>query len=101
VLVSTYTVLCVGGPLAGQWKVVNERTFEAAEPPKLTFSTEDTDTAIEPFVRHRYHVENFVMFGFATWVAVCERQFMGSTERNKAIMRALLQRDVAAQMGVL
>jgi hypothetical protein len=98
---STYTALCVGGPLDGQWRTVEDRTFEVAELPKLTFSTENTDAVIEPFARHRYHVDSIAMFGFHTYVAVCEKQFMGSSERNKAVLRALLQRDVAAQMGVL
>jgi hypothetical protein len=80
---------------------VEDRTFMMAEMPKVDFSAIDTDTVIEPFIQHRYHLENFVAFGFGCWVAVCERQFMGPTERNKAILRALLQRDVAAQMGVL
>jgi hypothetical protein len=75
--------------------------FEAAETPKLTFSTDDTDAVSKPLARHRYYVDNFAVFGFGLHVAVCEEQFMGSTERNKGILRALLQRDVAAQMGVL
>lgn len=98
---STYAALCVGGPLDGRWKVVHDRTFEVAKPLKLSFTTEDMDAVIEPFERYRYYVENFVMLGSAAWVAICEREFMGSDERNKAILRALLQRDVAAQMGVL
>lgn len=96
-----YTALCVGGPADGQWKTVEDRTFEMAEMPKVNFSAIDTDTIIEPFIQHRYHLERVAMFGFDLWVAVCERQFMGSTERNKAVLRALLQRDVAALMGVL
>ncbi|MBA2951457.1 hypothetical protein [Streptomyces himalayensis] len=98
---STYTALCVGGPKDGQWLTVDRRTFEVAELPKIEFTTAMTDAVIEPFVRHVYHVDNFVAFGFGVWIAVCERQFTGSTERNRAILRAILQRDVAAQMGVL
>lgn len=98
---SKYTALCVGGPANDQWKTVEDRTFLVAEMPKFTFSTENTDAVIEPLIQHMYHVDRMAMFGFGVWVAVCEKQFMGTTERNKAILRALLQRDVAAQMGVL
>jgi len=99
--VSAHTALCVGGPADGQWKVVEDRIFEVAETPKFTFSTDDTDSVIEPFTRHRYRVDVFSMLGFNVYVAVCERQFMDSAEQNRAVLRALLQRDVAAQMGVL
>lgn len=98
---STYTALCIGGPADGTWKTVEDRVFEVAEPVTLTFSVSDTLAIEEPFKRYQYRVESFAMFGFATEVAICEREFIGSTERHKAIMRALLQRDVAAQMGVL
>lgn len=98
---STYTVLCVGGPLDGQWRTVRDRIFEAAEPPNFTFSTANTDAIIEPFIRHEYRVENLAMLGFASWVAVCERQYRSSAERDRAVLRAVLQRDVAAQMGAL
>jgi hypothetical protein len=95
VLVSTYNVLCVGGPADGQWKVVEDRTFEVAELPKIEFTTAMTDAMIEPFIRHRYYVDQIAMLDFRLWIAVCERQFKGSTERNKAVLRAILQRDVA------
>lgn len=96
-----YTALCVGGPADGQWRTVEGRMFFMAEVPKVEFTTTAVEAITEPFVQHTYHLDQAVMFGFSAWIAVCERQFRGSTERNKAVLRALLQRDVAAQMGVL
>ncbi|CAL9368068.1 hypothetical protein [Streptomyces sp. enrichment culture] len=98
---STYDVLCVGGPLDGHWKVVYERSFEVAEPPKIAFTADVTAAVDEPFTKHRYFVDQVAMMDFRLWVAVCEGQFRGSLERNKAILRAILQRDVAAKMGAL
>jgi hypothetical protein len=97
--VSAHTALCVGGPLNGQWKVVEGCAFDVVEPPKLDFTS--TDSVIEPFTRHRYLVEPFSISGFSTWIALCEGAFMGAREINRAVLRAILQRDVAAQMGVL
>jgi hypothetical protein len=101
VLVNTYTVLCVGGPLGGQWKLVYERTFEAAEPPKIAFTTAMTDAVNEPFKRYRYDVEAIALFGSKMYVAVCHGEFIHSAEREKAIMRAVLQRDVANHLEAL
>lgn len=98
---STYDVLCVGGPLDGHWRAVEDRTFEAAEPPKIAF-TADMSAAVDvPFTKYRYFVDQIAMMDFRLWVAVCEGEFRGSTERNKAVLRAILQRDVAAKMGAL
>lgn len=94
--------LMVGGPANGRWRMVDRATVEVTDLPRIEWKANVAETAsiLEP-KRYLYHVDRIVMFGFPVDVAVCKREFMGSTERNKAVLRALLQRDVAAQMGVL
>jgi hypothetical protein len=96
-----YTVLCVGGPGDGRWQTVNQRSFEMAEPTPITYAETAATAAGESFTRHRYYVEAIALFGSSLHVAVCAGEFIGSREREKAILRAILQRDVAAQMGAL
>lgn len=98
---SAYTVLCVGGPADGTWKTSLGRIFEVAGPPKVEFTAAMTDAMIEPFIRYRYDVEALALFGHKLYVAVCHGQFERSRERERAIMRAVLQRDVAAQLEAL
>jgi len=88
-------VLMVGGPADGRWQMVQARTVE------VTDLVGVAETSIPEPRRYLYHVDRMAMFGFHLDVAVCEREFMGSTARNKAVLRALLQRDVAREMGVL
>jgi hypothetical protein len=95
------TALMVGGPADGQWRTVEAPTVEVTELPRIEWKANVAETTTLEPKRHLYHVDRLAMFGFGVWVAVCEREFMGSTERNKAVLRALLQRDVAREMGVL
>lgn len=88
-----YDVLCVGGPLDGQWRAVEDRTFEVAEPPKIAVD--------EPFTKYCYDVESIALFGFTLHVALCHDRFEGWREREKAVMRAVLQRDVANRLEAL
>ena len=98
------TVLMIGGPKDGTWCTTTQGCIEVEEMPRLDWKdwTGDTQSVDLPMpVRHQYYVAPMDMFGFRIDVAVCEKQFKSTAERNKAVLRALLQRDVAARMGVL
>jgi hypothetical protein len=88
------TVLMVGGPADGRWMVADGPMVIVVEPMSLDWSTTTVDIK-----QVQYFVMPIAMFGFSLNVAVAERDFSSSQEQNKAILRALLQRDVAEAMG--
>ena len=92
---ASYRVLCVGGSLDGRWRTVHGRSFEAAESPLTAISADMTLAMDEPFKRYRYDVEEIGLFSQSLHVAVCRGEFKDSWERKRAVMRAVLRRDVA------
>lgn len=87
-------VLMVGGPADGRWMVADGPMVIVAEPASLDWSATIVDIK-----QIQYRVMPVSMFGFGLNIAVAEREFSSSQEQNKAILRALLQRDVAEAMG--
>jgi hypothetical protein len=94
-------VLMIGGPVDGKWMMAEGPYIMVAEPSPLVWTDGPGDLSMPEFVQRRYYVETFAMLGFQLPVAICEREFIGGAERDRAVLRALLQRDVAAAMGVL
>lgn len=93
-------VLMIGGPADGRWMVANGHEVIVAEPPVMDWKalTADPLTTID-FRQVRYVVQPCGLFGFKLDVAVAEGEFRSSHDRNKAVARALFQRDVAEAMG--
>lgn len=95
-------VLMIGGPADGRWMVAEGRAIIVAEPPKLAWDalSADPDTGFD-FRQIQYHVQTCALFGLKLDVAVAEREFRSSRERDNAVVRALFQRDVAEAMGAM
>ena len=97
-------MLMIGGPKDGTWCATTQDRIEVEEWPRLDLKdwvAASQGIEVPMPVRHQYYVAPVEMFGFRLDVAVCEGQFKSTAERNKAVLRAMLQRDVAARMGVL
>lgn len=90
----SYKVLCVGGPLDGRWKTVVGRTFLADQ--RTRSAVADSPAEDDQSQRCRYDVEAVGLFGHALHVAVCDST--PPHEKYLAVMRALLQRDVALHL---
>lgn len=89
-------VLMVGGPADGTWRVFRGAVFIHVEMPPITF----VDDSPEP-VKHFYERERFFISGHELALAICLSEPWTTAGRNRAVLRAILQRDVAAVMGVL
>jgi hypothetical protein len=92
------SVLMVGGPADGKWMVTDDPIIFMAEPLTIDWKAEAPKA---PLIKQvQYYVQTFAIFGFSVNVAVAERAFLTSREQEKAVIKALMQRDVAAAMGV-
>lgn len=97
-------VLCVGGPVDGEWKVVRDRYFVVAEPERdfrlfpAPGKREEPQDIIPK--RHMYTVDRLSMFGHTLDVAIHDESLREGKDRNDMLLRAILQRDVAQAMGV-
>lgn len=89
--------LLVGGPADGTWRVLDGPAYIVVEPGKIDWKSESV--ALPDLKEVRYDADVIVVFGFKLDIAVAGREFRSSAERNKAIIRALFQRDVAEAMG--
>lgn len=94
------TVLMIGGPADGRWMVAVGYDIIVAESPTLDWTSLAADPLAEFDIRRvHYHVERCHLFNSVFDVAVAQAEFRSSGDRNKAIIRALFQRDVATAMG--
>lgn len=86
-------VLFVGGAADGRWIAVpaNAGLFRVPVPARPT-----TDLAGPSFEVHDYHVDRFMVFGRTVRVAMLSS--LGSADREDAVIKALFQRDVAAEV---
>ncbi|MEW1547509.1 hypothetical protein [Streptomyces tsukubensis] len=94
----TYSVLCIGGPLDGRWVTTAERTFLAASPTSGVLSVLEADDHPDRHWRYRYDVESIALFGHRLHVAVVDSPLTHSADRDRLMMRAVLQRDVVEQL---
>ncbi|AXG81130.1 hypothetical protein [Streptomyces paludis] len=93
-------VLMIGGPADGTWVTTEERTILVARRQTLAESMNALATSVE-VPHHTYEVETLGLFEWRLRVAFCRDEFPTTAGRNRAAARAVFQRDVAAQMGVL
>lgn len=94
------TVLMIGGPADGRWMVVDGYDIIVAESPEIDWAALSADPFPTYDLRQiRYHVERCHLFNSVFDVAVAQAEFRSSGDRDKAIIRALFQRDVATAMG--
>ena len=91
-------VLFIGGPEDGRWRELRESERELLVP-EIPPMWLDRDSIPAP-IHHIYRVEQFYIVGQPLYVA-----FRPSDPdyhyRTQAVLRAVLQRDVATVMGVL
>lgn len=92
------TVLMIGGPADGRWMVTDGLVVVVAEFGPLEW-TPDSVNAASNLKQIQYHVQAFAVLGMKLDVAVAEREFRTSRDRDNAVIRALFQRDVAEAMG--
>lgn len=97
---SANTVLLVGGIADGRWTAVDDAVLSGQrlgviEVPGLPVASEDGWTA----VKHQYRVQEVELFGWKLRVGLHDE--LRGIERSRATLKAVLQRDVARQMGVL
>ena len=91
-------VLLVGGPSDGQWLMVSgiDRTIVVQEIFNLVSEADDGDMFPK---RHLYVRDTAHMFGHSLHVAIHEESILKGMDRDTMLMRTILQRDVAREMG--
>lgn len=92
--------LLADGPRAGEWVEVSDRWLRMVDPMEPLgplLAVKETDSVEIPSLRIReYRIEPAVLGTWRIWVAVSEHQ--SSRDRERSILRALLQRDVFARL---
>lgn len=91
------TVLMCGGPADGRWVVVEHgaRRWEVitpSEPVRLNQGPSDSVTTAN---RVQYYLRPIMILGHELWVGVA----VDEAYDDRAVIRAILQRDVAAHLG--
>lgn len=98
-MVNGRTILMCGGPADGRWIAVppGQHTVDVAKPvPVRAVSRKDIMAdVVADLERVRYHVVPVQVVGHELWVGVCE----DGAYDDRDVLRALLQRDVAAHLG--
>lgn len=94
-------VLLVGGIADGQWTAVDDAVLSGQrlgviEVPGLPVAASEGGWTA---VKHQYRVQEVELFGWKLWVGLHDE--LRGIERSRATLKAVLQRDVAQQMGVL
>lgn len=87
-------ILCCGGSLDGEWREVGTgvREFRALKPQKFNWGQDDkVETEIE---YEEYRIVPINILGFGMHVAM----LWGMPDEGKAVLRALVQRDVFEQL---
>jgi hypothetical protein len=90
-------VLMCGGPADGRWVVVEDssKDWECVTMDRIQWAPNPIDTVIPEQVRTRYRIYKEEIFYEALWVGVP----VGTPDDRRAIMRTVLQRDVAQHLG--
>lgn len=94
-IMESKTVLMCGGPADGRWVVVEGRTEtqRVMTLPRLDFSAPpEAETALT-YVDYR--IMPLSLLGHQMWIGVA----VDEAYDDRAIMKAVLQRDVAAHLG--
>lgn len=89
---SNREVICCGGPADGTWRVEQAREFRVLAPAKIDFRNTDPEYAGQEVI---YRVTPCMILGHELWVAVA----VDEVYDNRAVLRAILQRDVAKHLG--
>ncbi len=111
-------VLCIGGPLDGKWRGTEERShrLRVLRPAKIDithFIKSDSESKADLTVGFPdydvYHLEKIALFGEGIWVGLHSEtldkmdmrpDYGGRDAYHVMILRAILQRDVATEMGL-
>lgn len=91
-------VLMCGGPANGTWRVVEhwEREIHVVVPPGPIRATEELEPSTPELPRAIYRIMPMNVLGHQMYVAVAIEEHYD----DRAILRNLLQRDVAQHLGV-
>lgn len=110
-------VLCIGGPLDGKWRSTEEKGHQlrVLKPVDLKLTevlrADETDLSVPLPQYDIYLLERIALYGEGIWVGL-HRDTMYEMDRNPPIrggwrdahttmiLRAILQRDVATEMGL-
>lgn len=108
----TRRVLMLGGPMDGKWHTHQGRGHVARvmKPVKFSYKLVDKETAITaPLPDYEeYMLEHVALYGSGVWVGLhrdtlygLEEELVGPPEAHvRMILRAILQRDVATELGL-
>lgn len=93
------TVIMCGGPADGRWVVVpgGDRDWYAIKPFRIDLgSIHDPVEPLGPVPeRVRYNIRPIMILGHELWIGVA----VDEAYDDRAVMRAIIQRDVAAHLG--
>lgn len=91
------TVLMCGGPADGRWVTVESpgRDWECSTLPRVQWTPEVIDTNVPEPHRTLYRIMPLAILGHQMWVGVA----LDDAYDDRAIMKAVLNRDVAAHLG--
>lgn len=112
-------VLCIGGPLDGKWQSTEQKGHElrVLKPPTFDFKVLSREQAENEQIRvpipeyDVYFLDKVSLYGQGIWVGL-HKDTMYEMDRNPPtgsgwrdahttmILRAILQRDVATEMGL-
>ena len=93
-------VLLVGGPNDGTWvhSHPSDQVIMTLDPAEIESDT-TRHPGYEP-TRHMYEVLRMDFMGYHLWVGMHEATLRDGGDRNAAVLRAILQRDVATETKV-
>jgi hypothetical protein len=91
--VSSREVLCCGGPLVGTWRVEQAHEFHVPVTPRIVdWKNIDPEGILKTVI---YRLVPCMILGHELWVAVA----VDEAYDDRAVLRAILQRDVATYLG--
>jgi hypothetical protein len=89
----------IGGPADGRWMVAEGAEVIVADWGPLSWKDVVEPSYTMNVRQTRYVVQTIAFLGIQLDVALAEREFRSSRDRDNAVIRALFQRDVAEAMG--